>query len=102
MLTDLIGWISSALLAATISRQVYTQWKSRSTGGVSKWLFIGQISASIGFTVYSWLVSNWVFVCTNFFMVLTAIAGEAIYLRNKKLDERKQREMPTHALAASR
>lgn len=102
MLTDVIGWFSAAVLAATILRQVYTQWKSRSTGGVSKWLFIGQISASIGFTVYSWLVGNWVFVCTNFFMALTAIAGEAIYLRNRRLGRTKQQSVPPQAKAAQR
>ena len=90
MLTDFIGWLSAALLAATISRQVYTQWKTRSTAGVSKWLFIGQLCASIGFTVYSYLVENWVFVFTNFFIFLTAVLGEGIYLRNKKLDAGKQ------------
>ena len=92
MWTDAIGWISALLLAATISRQVYTQWKTKSTAGVSKWLFIGQLSASIGFTIYSWLVENWVFVFTNFFIFLMAVAGEAIYLRNKKLGARKQNQ----------
>jgi uncharacterized protein with PQ loop repeat len=100
MMTDLIGWISAGLLAATISRQVYTQWKSKSTAGVSKWLFIGQLCASIGFTIYSWLVNNWVFVFTNFFIFLMAVVGEGIYLRNKKLDERQRREMPASAQAA--
>lgn len=96
MLTELVGWISAALLAATISRQVYTQWKTKSTAGVSKWLFIGQVGASIGFTVYSWLVGNWVFVFTNFYILLTAIMGEGIYLRNKKLDGQKQVQMKTN------
>jgi hypothetical protein len=27
--------------------------------------FTGQITASIGFVVYSWLLRNWVFVVTN-------------------------------------
>ena len=100
MMTDIIGWISAGLLAATISRQVYTQWKSKSTAGVSKWLFIGQLCASIGFTIYSWLVDNWVFVFTNFFIFLMAVVGEGIYLRNRKLDERRRREMPASAQAA--
>jgi MtN3 and saliva related transmembrane protein len=88
MMTDVIGWISALLLALTITRQVYTQWRTKSIAGVSKWLFIGQLSASVGFTIYSWLVENWVFVCTNFFMAMTAVVGQVIYLRNKHRNER--------------
>ncbi|KIF81359.1 membrane protein [Noviherbaspirillum autotrophicum] len=86
MLTELIGWLSAGVLVLTISRQVYSQWRSRSAQGVSKWLFIGQLMASLGFTVYSYLVENWVFVFANFFIFLTAVAGECIYLRNRRLD----------------
>lgn len=84
ILTDLIGWASAFVLALTISRQVYKQWRSKSTAGVSKWLFIGQLTASFGFSVYSVLVKNWVFVFTNFYMFLAAIVGQCIYLRNKR------------------
>lgn len=85
MLTDIIGWMSAIILVLTISRQVYRQWHTRSIEGVSKWLFIGQLSASFGFTVYSVLLQNWVFVFTNFVLFLTAVAGQFIYLRNKRL-----------------
>jgi MtN3 and saliva related transmembrane protein len=88
MHADFIGWISAAVLVMTLSRQVYSQWRSKSIGGVSKWLFIGQISASLGFTVYSYLLDNWVFVFANFFILLTALAGEGVYLRNKRLAAR--------------
>lgn len=81
---DAIGWISAAILVMTISRQVYSQWRSGSVAGVSKWLFIGQLAASLGFTIYSFLVENWVFVFANFFIFLTALAGEFVYLRNKR------------------
>lgn len=90
MSADIIGWISAVILVLTISRQVYSQWRSGSVAGVSKWLFIGQISASLGFTVYSWLVENWVFVFANFFILLTAVAGEGVYLRNKRNAQRSQ------------
>ncbi len=82
MITELIGWFSSAVLLATLIRQVWRQWKERSTQGVSKWLFRGQLVASTGFLVYSWLLDNWVFVFTNAALLLTAIAGQVIYLRN--------------------
>jgi MtN3 and saliva related transmembrane protein len=89
MLTDITGWISALILILTISRQVYTQWRTRSTAGVSRWLFIGQLAASTGFVIYSYLVENWVFVATNFFMLLVAITGQLIYRSNKLREERK-------------
>ena len=85
-MTELIGWISTAILCATISRQVYTEWKTKSTAGVSRWLFIGQLTASAGFTVYSFLLENWVFVASNVFLLLTALLGQFLYLKNKQAD----------------
>lgn len=86
---DLIGWTASAILIATLARQVLTQWRSRSTEGVSHWLFIGQLCASIGFTIYSWLLGNGVFVFTNSVLLLTAIAGQLIYRRNRRIAARE-------------
>lgn len=83
--TELIGWVSALILMMTISRQVYKQWRTRDCTGVSSWLFIGQTAASTGFVIYSYLLSNWVFVLTNGFILLTAIAGQCIYARNKRL-----------------
>jgi MtN3 and saliva related transmembrane protein len=82
--TDAIGWASIAVLLATIGRQVYSQWKSKATAGVSRWLFVGQISASIGFTIYSYLLHNWVFLFSNAALIVTAIVGELIYISNRK------------------
>ena len=87
MWTELIGWCAAAILLLTISRQVYTQWRTRSTQGMSRWLFIGQLAASTGFVVYSWLLGNWVFVVTNVLMLATASTGQWIYLSNKHLEE---------------
>ncbi len=80
--SDLIGWASSFILLATLMRQVWTQWRARSTKGVSHWLFIGQVTASVGFLIYSYLVDNWVFVFTNAAILVTAIVGQWIYYRN--------------------
>ena len=103
MNADIVGWISSLVLVSTISRQVYTQWRTKRVDGVSKWLFIGQLSASFGFTIYSYLVDNWVFVFTNFFMFLTAVVGEIIYLSNKRHAQRQAttRENPSSAAHAA-
>lgn len=81
---DLIGWASSAVLLATIGRQVYTQWKTRATAGVSKWLFIGQVTASSGYTVYSVALHNWVFMTSNIALLCAALLGEALFLRNRR------------------
>jgi len=86
--TELIGWVAAAILLLTLGRQVYTQWRDRTSKGVSRWLFVGQCAASIGFVLYSWLVHNWVFVLTNALILLTAITGEFIYLRNRRSGER--------------
>ncbi len=88
MIKELIGWVAAALLVATIGRQVYTQWREGTTAGVSKWLFVGQVSASAGFVIYSWLARDWVFVSTNAVMLLTAILGQCIYLQNCRKNPR--------------
>jgi MtN3 and saliva related transmembrane protein len=84
MLVEMIGWLSAVVLLTTLGRQVYTQWRSGSVKGVSRWLFVGQLVASIGFVAYSWLLHNWVFVVTNALILTTAILGEWIYLHNRR------------------
>lgn len=67
----------------TIATQIRKQWKDRSANGVSRWLFIGQLAASVGFTIYSILVHNWVFVVTNGLMAISAIVGAILTARFK-------------------
>jgi len=81
---DAVGWFATAVLIATIGRQVYTQWRDKSCVGISKWLFVGQTVASIAFVIYSWLLRDWVFVVANMAMLAIAIAGQVIYLHNKR------------------
>ncbi|NQE47135.1 hypothetical protein RC52_01290 [Herbaspirillum rubrisubalbicans] len=83
-ITDLIGWGATLILLLTISSQVYEQWRSRSTQGVSHWLFAGQLAASAGFVTYSLLQGDWVFVVSNVFLLLTALLGQVLYLRNRR------------------
>jgi uncharacterized protein with PQ loop repeat len=87
--TEIIGWGSSVILVLTIGKQIYKQWQEESSEGVSKWLFIGQIAASLGFTVYSWLVSNWVFVVTNSLLLLSAFVGLGIVLHHRRRTSHK-------------
>jgi MtN3 and saliva related transmembrane protein len=82
--TDLIGWLSSAILLLTIGKQVHKQWSSGQSEGVSVWLFLGQIAASAGFAIYSWLLNNKVFVFTNTLMIVNALLGYGIVMRNKR------------------
>ena len=76
---ELIGWASSVILLLTLVKQVYKQWSDGSSEGISKWLFIGQLLASVGFTTYSYLVSNWVFTVTNGLLTINNIIGICLY-----------------------
>ncbi len=84
---EIIGWSAAIILLLTLGRQVYTEWRDRSTRGLSKWLFVGQIAASIGFVVYSWLLDNGVFVVTNILILIMAGIGQWIYVRNKQREK---------------
>jgi MtN3 and saliva related transmembrane protein len=87
---DWIGWTASAILLATLVRQIQVQWRERSTEGLSRWMFVGQLAASVGFLLYSWLVHNWVFVATNSAILITAGIGQWVYHRNKRLEQSGQ------------
>jgi len=89
MWVELIGWFGAGVLLLTLARQVYTQWRDGHTQGLSRWLFVGQLTASTAFLVYSWLVSNWVFFVTNALLLATAGVGEWIYLRNRRRERAK-------------
>ena len=88
MSSEVVGWVSSGILVLTIAKQVYKQWQEGSSEGVSKWLFVGQMAASLGFTVYSWLVSNWVFVVTNALMLCNGLLGLLIVLHHRRRERR--------------
>jgi MtN3 and saliva related transmembrane protein len=56
----------------------------RQKQGVSIWLFVGQTAASVGFTLYSLLVADWVFVVTNALMRMNGLLGFFILARNRR------------------
>ena len=85
---EVIGWASSLILIVTIAKQVHKQWSDHTSAGVSTWLFVGQLAASVGFTIYSLLVHNWVFAVTNGIMVVNGLLGYAITARHKRNAER--------------
>jgi len=86
---DLLGWGAAAILLLTMSRQVYTQWRDETAAGVSRWLFVGQIAASLGFTLYSLAKQDAVFVFTNSLMVVNGLAGLVIDRRNRRRSRSK-------------
>ncbi|MDR6989930.1 hypothetical protein [Luteimonas sp. 3794] len=81
---EVIGWAASAILLATLIRQIVTQLRDGSAQGVSHWLFVGQITASLGFVTYSAMVGDWVFIVTNACILLTAITGQVLTMRRRR------------------
>lgn len=94
MFVEALGWAAALLLLATMARQVWVQWQSRSVAGVSRSLFVGQMAASIGFTAYSALLGNTVFVLTNALMVLNGLVGLYVDRRNRRLAARGESDAP--------
>ena len=89
-MTEFIGWASSLILLATLIKQVYKQWKDATSEGISKWLFVGQLGASVGFTIYSYLVGNMVFVITNALLTINNIIGIYLYFYFKDRPNQKE------------
>jgi MtN3 and saliva related transmembrane protein len=54
--TELIGWFAAAVLLPTIGREVHTQWRDGSSKGPSRWLLIGQITASVAARGSRWML----------------------------------------------
>lgn len=98
MATEAVGWAAAVILLLTMIRQVRALWVSGSTSGVSRWLFVGQLAASAGFTAYSLLLGNAVFAFTNALMMVNAVVGLWIDRRNRNRnrnrDERRAQLTP--------
>lgn len=83
MNADILGWAATVVLVATLARQIYKQHQARSTEAVSTWLFVGQITASVLFVAYSWIVGSAVFVVTNSLVLATAVVGQVLAARRR-------------------
>ncbi|MEO6655105.1 MAG: SemiSWEET family transporter [Pyrinomonadaceae bacterium] len=83
-MVEIIGWASSLILLLTLVKQVYKQWKEGTSDGISTWLFIGQLAASVGFTIYSFALGNWVFTVTNGLLTINNIIGIVLFFYFKK------------------
>lgn len=79
----MIGWGAVAALFLTMSGQAWKQWRDKVKQGVSKFFFLGQITASTLFLVYSAMVGDRVFVVGNALVLMAALTGGAILLYNR-------------------
>lgn len=96
-MSEVLGWVSSFILLLTVGKQVYKQWKDGTSEGVSKWLFFGQIAASIGFLVYSVLITNWIFIVTNSLMVVNSLVGIGILFYHRRRDNQSTKPKTAEA-----
>lgn len=79
-----LGWLASLILLSTLARQIWRQSRAPTVEGVSKWLFIGQMTASLLYLTYSILVANPVFIASNAALLVTGVVGQVIYLRRRR------------------
>lgn len=84
MYIEIIGWLSSLTLVLTIGKQIHAQWKKGTSKGVSPYLFLGQMTASTGFLIYSVLLKSWVFIVTNALMLLSAMIGLSLVVVHRR------------------
>ena len=90
---QLLGWSASVILLLTIGSQIFRQWKAGTSKGVSRWLFIGQIAASVGFSAYSFMVGDYVFIATNLLMLLSAVVGLSILVHHRRRESKSHPAM---------
>lgn len=90
-MTHIFGYVASAVLFATLVTQIHKQWQRGTTKGVSRWLFIGQLVASIGFTIESAVIGSTLFVGVNSVLALSAVVGMSLWFYQRRR-ERNDRE----------
>lgn len=79
---DYIGWASAVVLVVATLKELQQQWHSRSHAGVWPWLFVLQLIAAVGFTVYSAMIESWVFFAANASLIVANGVAHFIYRRN--------------------
>ena len=89
---EAVGYASSLLLTLTLGYQVFRQWRAEDNGGVSPFLYVGQLGTSLGFLVYSVSLGNRVFVVTNALLLVAAGLGIVIHVRNGKAADEERGE----------
>jgi uncharacterized protein with PQ loop repeat len=80
---QLVGWAAVGALFLTMTGQAWKQWRDRVKHGVSKFFFLGQVTASALFLAYSAMQGDRVFIVGNTLVLAAAIAGGGILLYNR-------------------
>ena len=80
----LLGLLATAILVVTLTAQTVKQWRERSTTGIARWFFLGQVSASVCFIAYSLLIDSMLFAVTNGLILLSALAGYIVLRLNRR------------------
>lgn len=91
MSTHLFGYAASAILFVTLAVQIRKQWQRGTTKGVSRWLFIGQFFASVGFTIHSAIIGSTLFVVVNAILSGSAVIGMTLWFVQHRRELRKGR-----------
>ena len=84
------GLLATAILIATLCAQTLKQWREHATRGITRWFFLGQVSASVCFIIYSVLIGSTLFAVTNGLILLSALAGYVVLRINRRRLERRQ------------
>ena len=80
---QLVGWAAVGALFLTMAGQAWKQWRDRVKHGISKFFFMGQVTASTLFLAYSVMQGDKVFIVGNSLVLAAAVAGGAILLYNR-------------------
>ena len=77
---ELIGWGSAAILVPAFAVQTYRQWTDRHkpVNITAIWFFVLVLVGTFGQFVYSWMVSNWVYLVLNGVLVINNSIGLGI------------------------
>lgn len=78
-----IGWAAVGALFLTMTGQAWKQWRDRVKHGISKFFFVGQVTASVLFLAYSILMGDRIFIVGNAMVLAAALAGGAILAYNR-------------------
>ena len=84
MSPTIFGVLATAILIATLVAQTIKQWRERQTKGVSRWFFLGQVSASICFIIYSAMTGSVLFTVTNALILASALGGYIVLRLNRR------------------
>lgn len=82
-----VGWSASVVVVVTTIGQIYKQWQAHSSKGVSPFLFVGNVLASLLFLNYAIMIKNVVYEVTNSVMVLASVCGLALLIHQRRLDK---------------